>query len=385
MIKMDEAKPYGGKLITKRFYNKNDIGFDVEITIDKTTSNNIEQIVTGSFSPLEGFMNKDNFESCINNMQLSNGLIWPIPIVASINASKMKEIETKKAEKVGLFYNKQLQAILDIEDVYEYDKEETAKKIFGTADSNHPGVRKWISQEKHFVGGKLNPVDSVISNFPTHNFSPIQTRKIFKEKGWKTVCGFQTRNIPHIGHEHMQRIALEICDGLFVQPLVGWKKTGDFKSEAIIRAYEVLIENYHLKNRVLLGVLSTTMFYAGPREAIFHAIIRKNFGCTHFIIGKDHAGVGKNGESYYKTFEASELLSKLECKIGIKVIKVDTIYHFNTKLDKVVESVDGLDKSEYRIVNGSTIRDLLKNGYPINSKLVKPEVIKVISKDDLIE
>ncbi|MAH32899.1 sulfate adenylyltransferase [archaeon] len=382
---MNKTGDHNNKLVDRRIKNKEDTSFDVEIEVDRDVLLNIEQIANGVFSPLEGFMNESDFTSCVKKMRLSNGLVWPLPIVASIPKTKHDEIKKKNAKKSGLFYNGKLQAVLAIEDTYKLDKKSTAKKIFNTDDMHHPGVRKWVSQEDYLIGGKIKQVVPMKYEFPGHMFTPSETRQIFKDHGWKTVCGFQTRNVPHRGHENLQRIALKECDGLFIQPLIGWKKSGDFKPEAIIKAYNALIENYYSASRILLGTLSTAMFYAGPKEAIFHAIIRKNFGCTHFIVGRDHAGVSKNGKDYYETDEACRIFEDIEHEIGIKTIRIDTVYHYNIEEDEIVESLEGLDRNKYRKVSGSTVRELLQKNSSMSHGLIRPEVAKVLSRDDIIK
>ncbi|MBI2559352.1 sulfate adenylyltransferase [Candidatus Woesearchaeota archaeon] len=381
---MGESKPYGGKLVSRRIDKGADTTFDTRINIDRDVLLNIEQIATGVFSPLEGFMNREEFESCIDDMRLPNGLIWPLPIVLPVSELICDDIKSKNAKKAGLFYESKLQAILKIDGTFNLDKRSSAKKIFGTDETNHPGVRKWLSQSDYSVGGEISQITPMKYDFPDYMFTPLQTRKMFRERRWKTICGFQTRNVPHRGHENLQRIGLSECDGLFIQPLIGWKKRGDFKPEAIIRAYRELVQYYYPENRVILGTLSTAMFYAGPKEAIYHAIIRKNFGCTHFIVGRDHAGVASDGKSYYGLDEACRIFDNIEQELGIKTIRVDTVYYFNKKKDGIVESLHGLNKEDYQIISGSTVRDILIKGLKISPGLMRPEVAKVISKKDLI-
>ena len=382
---MNKTGHHNSRLVDRRVKDKEDINFDVEIEIDRDVLLNIEQIATGVFSPLEGFMNESDFTSCVDKMRLSNGLVWPLPIIASISKEKHEEIKKKNAKKAGLIYNGKLQAILEIEDTYKLDKKLTAKKIFNTDDLQHPGVKKWMSQQDYLIGGKIKQVVPMKYEFPDYMFTPSETRQLFKDKGWKTVCGFQTRNVPHRGHENLQRIALKGCDGLFIQPLIGWKKSGDFKPEAIIKAYNALIKSYYPEDKVLLGTLSTGMFYAGPKEAIFHAIIRKNFGCTHFIVGRDHAGVSKNGKDYYGNDEACKIFEDIEHEIGIKTIRIDTVYHYHIEEDEIVESLEGLDKKKYKKVSGSTVRELLKKNSSMSRGLIRLEVAKVLSRDDIIK
>ena len=372
--------PYGGKLINRQFHdfkvNPNDY---LKIKINPDIVLNVEQIATGAFSPLEGFMNSKDLDLVLNHRKLSNGLTWTIPIILPIPEEKVEEV--RSATEILLVDEKgdYPVALLEVEDVYTFDKLSAAEKVFLTTDKAHPGVNYFLNLSDYFVGGKIKQINPIVYDFPDFMLTPKQTRQYFEMKGWKTICGFQTRNVPHCAHEHHQRIALEIVDGLFIQPLIGWKKVGDFKPAAIIRSYQSLINNYYPKNKVLLGTLSTAMFYAGPREAVFHAIIRKNFGCTHFIVGGDHAGVG----NYYGTYDAHKIFDEIP-DLGIKILKFKRSFYCHKTKSAVTEDSCGTDKKYHEEISGSKIRSLLKSKSDLDGHLMRPEVLAVLSEEDII-
>ena len=273
--------------------------------------------------------------------------------------------------------NKEIIGELEIIDIYKIDKQAACQKIFNTKDPRHPGVNNFLNKKEYFIGGNIKLLK--LKKLP-HNIdylSPIKTKNFFADKKWKTIAGFQTRNIPHKAHEYLLRTSLEHIEGLFVQPLVGSKKKGDFTNKAIFDCYRHLIKNFLPKNRVFLGPLYSSMWYAGPREAIFHSIIRRNYGCTHFIVGRDHAGFGK----YYGKYDAHKLISNFENELGINIMKVagpyyckicEGIYtenscmHYNKK-DKIIE------------ISGSDIRRKLKSNKYISKKVMRPEIINVLN------
>ena len=346
-------KPHGGKLV-KRIANerlKNEAKEMEKIEISKDSAFDAENIGYGVYSPLEGFMCCDDFENVLN-CYLSNGLTWTIPIVLDGYA--------KEGESYALRCGKKIVAVIDVEDVYRFDKKECAVKVFGTDDLNHPGVRKVFHMKDHLIGGKIWFIESVDNRFKEYDFKPEQTREIFKKFKWDHVIGFQTRNAPHLGHEYVQKTAITVVEayergraGLFINPVIGKKKKGDFRDEVIIKSYEELISRYYRKDRVFLGILKTEMRYAGPREAVFHAIIRKNFGCTHFIVGRDHAGVG----NYYKPYEAQEIFNEFP-DLGIKPLFFNE-FHYCRYCGIVSESVCSHKSIKF---SGTYVRECIKKG-----------------------
>ncbi|HET7148867.1 MAG TPA: sulfate adenylyltransferase, partial [Candidatus Nitrosopolaris sp.] len=292
-------RPHGGKLINRFASTKKNIegGFSIEIGND--LRNDIENIADGIFSPLEGFVGQDDFQSIVKSGRLTNGLAWTIPIILDVDDETARQM--KDAGEVMLRTGNEHFGVMDVEEIYSYDKTFVARAIYQTNDLRHPGVMKVRGLKDRLIGGNIQ-VSMRIPQSPLRKFrmNPFETRSEIQKRGWKTVVGFQTRNVPHVAHEMLQKTALNIYDGLFVNPLIGKKKFGDFKDEVIVGTYETLIENYYPKSRTMFGTLHTEMRYAGPKEAIHHAIMRKNFGCSHFIVGRDHAGV----RDYYKPFAA---------------------------------------------------------------------------------
>ncbi|MEA2056089.1 MAG: sulfate adenylyltransferase, partial [Patescibacteria group bacterium] len=280
--------PHGGKLIncqlslTKKKEILNNLDQYQTIQLDKELTKDVKNIADGVYSPLKGFLREEDFKTVIDKMRLKSGVVWPIPIVLDISQKQYKQLKNKK-EILLLDQNSEPLALLKKPEFYQYDAKELAQKVYGTTDKAHPGVEEVYQMGPYLVGGEIASLINGRGLFSDHNYTPAQTREIFEKRGWDTITAFQTRNVPHRGHEFLQMQALARTDGLFVQPVIGRKKLQDFKDEYIIGAYDILIERYYPQTRVLLGILPLKMRYAGPREALLHAIIRKNYGCTHFI------------------------------------------------------------------------------------------------------
>ncbi|MFX1598702.1 MAG: sulfate adenylyltransferase, partial [Promethearchaeota archaeon] len=260
---------------------------------------------------------------------------------------------------------------------YWPDKEDYAKKVFGTTDSSHPGVAKVMQSNDTLIGGEIELINSTDNPFLHYALRPIETRVLFKERGWRTVVGFQTRNAPHMGHEYVQKTALTFVDGLFINPVIGKKKPGDFKDEVILRAYEELINHYYLKDKAILAILRTEMRYAGPREAILHAIVRKNFGCTHFIVGRDHAGVG----SYYGPYDAQEIFSEFS-DLGIVPIFFKEFHYCKRCLGYVSSRICPHRGDEIIRPSGTKIRKMLQQKELPPKEMIRHEVAKIIFSYD---
>src|SRR6056297_908961 len=263
-----------------------------EISVNKENIQDALNLAQGVYAPLEGFLYSRDFYSVLERMRLADGKLWSIPIVLDIDKEAAWFLKNEKKVKI---VNEATgsEAVLDNIEIYNFDKNEMASQVFGTLNEAHPGVAEIFKKGDYLIGGKILEFQEKDRIFPEYNYTPAQTREIFRKKGWKKIVAFQTRNIPHLGHEFLQRYALKQADGIFIQPVVGKKKPYDFNDECIIFAYQVLIEKFLGKDKALFGVLPLKMNYAGPREAVMHALIRRNFGCTHFIVGRDHAGVGR--------------------------------------------------------------------------------------------
>jgi len=335
----------------------------------------VEKLSLGVFSPLRTFMGKNDFDSCVNSMRLANGKLFPIPIILDLENVLIKQFE--KTSNVELYYNSEHVADLKPEEVYTIDKKSACKKIFGTSDKEHPGVSYFLSLNDFFVTGELTLHKRPQFNFSKYELTPMEIREEILQRGWKNTVGFQTRNIPHRAHEYLQKVALEHVDGILIQPIVGFKKVGDFVPEAVIAGYKELIEKYYPKERVIFSVLSTIMRYAGPREALFHAIIRRNYGCSNFIIGRDHAGVG----DFYDQYAAHELACKYENELGIKIMNLFGPYYCGMCDGIVTEKTCPHKLSnpmECYEISGTDIRKSLVNGIDIHPKFIRESVIEAI-------
>jgi sulfate adenylyltransferase len=327
-------------------------------------------IATGRFSPLMGFMRQDDLLKVARDMTLEDGTVWPLPITLDICNDTADT--SQPGERASLQSpDGDIMGFLDIDEVYKYDKIKIATQVFGTDDTDHPGVRNFLNQEDFLVGGDITIFDDYRYN--SHDLRPVESRVLFQEYDWESVVGFQTRNAPHRGHEYIQKSALELVDGLLVQPKLGEKKAGDYRDEIILGTYEELIKYYYPNNQVTLSVFPSRMRYAGPREAVFDAIVRKNQGCTHFIIGRDHAGVG----DYYDGDQSKNIFSTIE-DIEIEPLLFHHAFH--------CESCDGMcsDKicphgdDERTYPSGTKIRELVQMGEKPSMKMMRPEIANYI-------
>ena len=370
--------PHGGKLVERVLEGecKKDVlaasQHFLRLTISDESVSDVENIARGVFSPLEGFMGKDDLRNVLNGMRLPNDLPWTIPIVLDVD--KREADRLKEGQDVLLASESgRPVAVLHLKEKFQYDKEELAEKVFLTTDRAHPGVAKVAAMKDVLLAGPLDLLEVLPTPFDRYKLSPKETRILFREKGWKKIVAFQTRNTPHIGHEYVQKTALTFTDGIFVNPVIGRKKKGDFKDEVILASYDELIKHYYLKERAVMAILQMEMRYAGPREAIHHAIVRKNFGCTHIIIGRDHAGVG----TYYHPYAAQDIFDEFP-DLGIAPLFFRAFY-FCKKCQSVVnEKICPHPQSEHIQFSGTKIRDLLVKGQIPPPELMRPEVAKVI-------
>lgn len=348
----------------------------LRVSINEETLQDIINIETGLLWPLDGFMRERDFRSVIDRYTMADGEVFTIPVTLDVP----KEIYD------SVFDGEILLLCVDDEEIAQIKVESRfvmtdsdIEKVFCTLDVAHPGVRKEKERSPYRVGGRTTLLKKELLQ---DSLKPEETRKVFKEKGWKTVVGFQTRNPIHKAHEHIQRLGLEVCDGLFINPIVGWKKKGDFTQEAVIAAYEEMVKEFYPSSRVYMAGLKTQMRYAGPREAVFHAIIRRNLGCTHFIIGRDHAGVG----GFYGAYDAHALAGKIaaEHKLGIELLLTREPYYC-TKCKQIVTDRTCSHYNTHRVeISGTIIRKYISDGHNPDEIMMRQEIFNAILKCDQI-
>ena len=365
------SKPHGGNLVN-RFSNTDTTGLS-SISISADLANDVENIADGIFSPLEGFLTPQDFESVVSKGRLVNDIPWTIPIVLDVDESTASKI---KQEKTVVLQNPEGLdiAVLNAEETYTFDKEKLVKGVYGTTDDSHPGVARTMAMNNFLVSGKIDcvkrPENTEIRKY---RMTPLETREAFTNAGWKKIVAFQTRNPPHVAHEILQKTAITTRDGVFVNPLIGKKKSGDFKDDVIIKAYEVMIQNYYPENRCKLATLHTEMRYGGPKEAIHHAIMRQNYGCTHIIIGRDHAGVG----NFYDPFAAQKIFGDYT-DLDIEPIFFPAFFYCRKCLTFTNPKVCPHDAESREQVSGTKLRSLIQEGKPPSEFILRPEVAKLI-------
>ncbi|MEH2049640.1 sulfate adenylyltransferase [Nostoc sp.] len=384
----DAIAPHGGQLVNRiatpeqraEFLSKAD--FLPRVQLDDRAVSDVEMIAIGAFSPLTGFMNQEDYDRTVTEMRLANGLVWSIPITLSVSeevASPLLEgslirLDNSRGEFIG---------VLQLTQKYHYDKTREAIKVYRTDDVNHPGVQVLYNQGTVHLAGDIWLLQrEPHPQFPTYQIDPAASRQLFKDKGWKTIVGFQTRNPIHRAHEYIQKCALEIVDGLFLHPLVGATKEDDIAADVRMRCYEILLEHYYPLDRVTLAINPAAMRYAGPREAIFHALVRKNYGCTHFIVGRDHAGVG----DYYGTYDAQYIFDEFAPgELGIVPMKFEHAFYC-TRTKQMATSKTSPSKPEERIhLSGTKVREMLRRGELPPPEFSRPEVAAELARAMRIE
>jgi len=345
------------------------------VTLNNKELSDLLMIAIGGFSPLTGFMGKSDYDSVVNSMRLPNGLPWTIPITLSADGETASKI--KEGDDVALLDpDGAARGILHVAEKYTYDKKKEALKVYRTEDAAHPGVAVVYAQGETLLGGDVWMVNRPAPReFPQYWLDPAETRRIFAERKWRRVVAFQTRNPVHRAHEYITKVAMEICDGLLLHPLVGETKKGDIPADVRMKCYETLIDNYYPAGRVLLSALPAAMRYAGPAEAIFHAIMRKNYGCTHFIVGRDHAGVG----DYYGSFDAHHIFDEFDpASLGITPLFFDYTFFCSKCGGMASNKTCPHDKASHVSLSGTKVREMLANGEVPPVEFTRPEIAGIL-------
>ncbi len=381
-VPLNTIAPHGGQLINRMLRGEMRQAVReraqklFKLNLNPMNLSDLELIAGGAMSPLTGFMGRADYESVVNNMRLSNGMVWPIPITLSVDRETAVSIHLN--QEIALCENGNVLAVMEVTEKFEYDKKHEAEMVYQTTEDKHPGVARLYKQGDILLGGEIWVValpEAAETEFPELRHTPAQTRRMFARRGWRRVVGFQTRNPIHRAHEYIQKTALEIVDGLLVHPLVGETKKDDIPADVRIASYEAILRDYYPAESVLLGVFPAAMRYAGPREAIFHALLRKNYGCTHFIVGRDHAGVG----GYYGTYDAQRIFDNFKKEeIGIEILPFDYTFYCK-KCGMVVSSKTcPHGKEDWIYLSGTQVREMLERGEMLPPEFTRPEVSRVL-------
>jgi sulfate adenylyltransferase len=382
-IHIDTIAPHGGCLINRVATSEQQQIFEKKATslpriqMSDRLLSDLEMIAIGGFSPLTGFMNQADYNQVVEEMHLSNGLPWTIPITLPVSEEVAQSLQEGTLIRLDNIHG-EFAGILELTQKYTYNKTREALKIYRTEDENHPGVKVLYSQGNTYLAGPVWLLRrSPHPQFPNYQIDPADSRSLFREKGWQTIVGFQTRNPIHRAHEYIQKSALEIVDGLFLHPLVGATKSDDIPADVRMRCYEILLEKYFPQDRVILAINPAAMRYAGPREAIFHALVRKNYGCTHFIVGRDHAGVG----DYYGTYDAQHIFDEFRPdELGITPMKFEHAFYCKRSQQMATTKTSPSTPEERVHLSGTKVREMLRRGELPPPEFSRPEVATELAR-----
>ena len=362
-------KPHGGRLVDRTGERPDGIEKLERVTLTSRELSDLDMLASGALSPLEGFMARDDYDRVLEEMRLTNGLVWALPVCLGVEQAPGGD-RVALADEEG-----RLLGVLEVEDVYAYDREREAERCFRTTDEAHPGVARLYAQHPLYLAGRVRVFERVPPHYPKLALDPVETRRTFVERGWKRVVGFQTRNPIHRAHEYLTKGALETVDGLLVHPLVGETKSDDVPAEVRIACYRVLLDSYYPAERVVLSAFPAAMRYAGPREAIWHAICRKNYGCSHFIVGRDHAGVG----TYYGTYDAQLIFDEFEPhELDIEPMFFEHAFWCRVCGQMATPKTCPHGDEDRVALSGTKVRELLSAGELPPVEFSRPEVAEVL-------
>jgi sulfate adenylyltransferase len=363
------VRPHGGELVDRTGPAPDDVEGLELLRLTPRELSDLDMIASGALSPLEGFMGRADYESVLDDMRLVSGLPWALPVGLAVDAAPQSD-RVALADESG-----RRVAVLEVEDVYPYDKEREAQAAFRTTDDAHPGVARLYAQKELYLAGRVTVFERHEPEFPQLALDPAQTRERFAERGWRRVVGFQTRNPIHRAHEYLTKTALETVDGLLIHPLVGETKADDVPAATRVECYRVLVESYYPADRVLVSAFPAAMRYAGPREAIWHAICRKNYGCSHFIVGRDHAGVG----DYYGTYDAQLIFDEFEShELDIEPMFFEHSFYCRVCGSMASAKTCPHTGDSHVHLSGTKVRELLGRGELPPVEFSRPEVAEVL-------